>query len=453
MRNVLIGLVAIFLVACGNDSKNGTENTADNNRPANSEVPDFGGDVSPDMVEDLSPDADPDPIEPDDCLSQIDFTQTLTIDDENRAGQLYSTAAFDGVGVWVAYAAPQSADNNDSGIFVTRIGCDGQIDVAPQMISLSDADARNYMPVIDSKSGRTVVAWIHQPNAGNPKFTHLQIFGRDGKAYFETPKDITPFLGEDVISETAWSPQISVGSDMFYHVSEVLGAEAQIVVQRVGFDGDVEDVFFAAEEKDVNQRYPSVTALSDGGAVVAWTREAAMLPEKSYFTRIAPGATSGSTPQPAQIMGGANPLSALSTNVTQSGAVFLAFQSTGTNNSEILVRDVSSGATALNAVFGESNFINFRANVRAGAQGGAVAWYRYTTSPQRNGVVVQGFSHINGVFTPGEPVVVLNEARAIPPYGPGLTPVLSDVWFVTWTEGDTAPESRVRGQFVRTGGL
>lgn len=452
MRKALIVFVAAWLVACGDDSG---KNTDENNRPSNAEVPDLGGDAASDASDDMGSDAnpDPDPVDPENCLNQLDFDQPLTLDTINRAGQLYSTTAFDGVGVWVAYTAPQSETNNDSGIFVTRIGCDGVADVAPQMISLADADARNYQPVIDSRNGRTVVVWIHQPNAGNPKFTHLQIFGRDGDAFFDAPKDITPFLGENVVSETAWSPQISVGADMFYHVSEVLGAEAQIVVQRVGFNGEVEAVFFAAEEKDVNQRYPSITALSDGGAVVAWTREAAMTSEKSYFTRIAPGATSGATPQPAQAMGGANPLSSLSTNLSSSGAVFLAFQSTGANNSQIIVRDVSASATALNAVFGESNFINFRANVRASAQGGAVAWYRYTTSPQRNGVVVQGFNHLDGVFSVGEPVVVLNEARAIPPYGPGLTPVFPDVWFVTWTEGDSAPESRVRGQFVRTGGL
>jgi len=452
MPRIISVLCVLLAFGCGDSDKN---NIANNSRMPTDDMtlPDEGADISfEDQDEDSGVEEEVGPIDPNDCLAAMDFESTIVIDSEGRSGQFYSTAAFDGLGVWVAYTAPYKADVSDEGIFVTQLGCDGSVIVPPQMVS-PNAEARNYMPVIDSRHGRTVVLWVHQPNSGNEKFTYFQAFGRGGQPLFDAPVDVTPKIEEQSISETAWSPAIAVGRDIFYHVAEALGPDTQVVVQRIGWDGEVRDVFFASEEKDVNQRYPSVAAMADGGAVVSWTREPEMGAEKTYYTRIAARATAGTQAQPAQAMGNPNPLAVLAPAPTPSGDAFLAFQSTTNNASQILVRNVAEGATAVHTVFGASNFINFRPTLRSSSQGGALAWYRYTNSPQRNAVVLQPFSYVNGAFTQDEVVVVLASFQAIPPYGPGLTPVAPNAWFVTWTQGDSAPDARVLGRFVRGGGL
>lgn len=438
-----VSLLIILLVACGDDTNKSTP-TAERDAGPDLDIPDEGADMAID--EDQAADM---PVGPQDC--DVTNTETsLVLDEASRSGQFYSTAAFDGSGVWVVYTAPTGEESSNEGIHAIRVGCDGSIASGPLVLSESD-DARNYMPVVDSYGGRTAVVWVHQPNSGNAKSTKLQFLNQSGDALFDAPADITPQVGGEFISETAWSPSIALGDDFLWHASEVLGPETQVVVQRVNFDGSVESVFFAAEEKDVNQRYPSIGLSRNGGAVVSWTREGAEGAEKTYFSRIPVGASMGAAAQPALAIGESNPLSQLAPRANPQGANFLAFQSTTNNSSQILVRNVSDQATGVYATFGATNFINFRPSIRAFEGGGVVAWYRYTTSPQRNSLALQSFEWNDGQFVGGPEVVVFSEFVAIPPYGPGLTVISEDIVFVSWSQGDSGANARVYGKFVRLG--
>lgn len=437
-----VSLLAILLVACGDDS-NKSAPMAERDAGPDLDVPDLGADMA--IEEDQAADM---PVGPQDCV--VTNTETsLVLDEASRSGQFYSTAAFDGAGVWVVYTAPTSEESSNEGIHAIRVGCDGVITSGPLVLSDSN-EARNYMPVVDSHGGRTAVVWVHQPNDGNAKSTKLQFLTQAGGAVLESPVDITPQVSGEFISETAWSPSIALGEDFLWHASEVLGPETQVVVQRVNFDGSVESVFFVSEEKDVNQLYPSI-GLTENGAVVSWTREGAEGAEKTYFSRIPEGASMGGAAQPALAIGDSNPLSHLAPRANPQGANFLAFQSTTNNSSQILVRNVSEEATGVYATFGATNFINFRPTVRGFDGGGVVAWYRYTTSPTRNSLALQSFEWNDGEFVNGPEVVVFSEFVAIPPYGPGLTVISEDTVFVSWSQGDSGANARVYGKFVRLG--
>jgi hypothetical protein len=128
--------------------------------------------------------------------------------------------------------------------------------------------------------------------------------------------------------------------------------------------------------------------------------------------------------------------------------MFMAYHYTAPRQSLLAVRQLGVDANVSTGAGTPAN-LNFRPSVVATDGGGAVAWYRYTTSPQRNSVVLQAFSVGNNRLELGPETVVLPTYDAMPPYGPSVVALEGDDYFVTYTQGTSAPQTRVFGRFVR----
>ena len=52
-------------------------------------------------------------------------------------------------------------------------------------------------------------------------------------------------------------------------------------------------------------------------------------------------------------------------------------------------------------------------------------------------------------YEKGDETTIPITTFGIPPYGPDITHVERDVYFIAWSEGDAAPMSAAKGRFVR----
>lgn len=477
----LLFLVAALLVGCGGGGdKNGDNAIANNNirlaGDTSVPTPDAG-----DEADAATPDAGTatdaatnnaqnsgnnttNNSDPGECGDELVAGTTFPIDD-GESGQLHARAAWDGEGVWVVYNRPTTATDETEDIFVARIACDQTLNVGPMALT-EESGARNYMPEIASRNGVTHIVWIEQPQGGNPETVRLAAFGQSGQQLFDEPLDITPDGGEEPISGLVWEPDVVIFDDGSGAVTVSAGGfgEFKVVIQRYDSSGTrVGTAITPFTEKGVDQKRPTLAAAADGTIYVAWTRYKAEdtaagtpeEPEQVVFTSIPAGANMAfpAAPTPAKPLTNPNPIGRYAPNPGPDGEFFLAFQLTTSNRHGILVRDGSDFESASTTDFGTQNYSNFRPSITAGGNGGLLAWYRYTDSPLRNEVVVQPFAAEGEGITAGSEVVIDTDSPGIPPYGPDVTSVGGNAYFVTWSEGETAPQSRVHGRFVVAGGL
>ncbi|MEZ4460067.1 MAG: hypothetical protein R3E66_10130 [bacterium] len=451
MRLLMIGL-AMVLASCSDDSAKDTP-------PTNNTVRDSGADIalSGDAGDngDAAVEADVGTPMPGACAANVTVGSAFALDPLGEAGQFYSVAAFDGASIWVVYNRPQSMNVRDEGIFVVRLGCDGAILTPPTLVS-PDADARNYSPTLAAADGRAYVLWVHQPNGGNAKQLLYVGFRSDGSRITPEPVDVTPSLGEMPLSETIWQPDLAATSDGAVLVAEVLGTETQVVVERFTPAGEVTATFLAFGEKGVDQRSPSVGVEGDKTWVV-WTRyqpadpntgtpEVPDSPAFVSFTGDSQVPDQGA-PTVFPAVGEEIPLTSVSPQAGPNGEMFMAYNFVAPRQSLLTVRQLGV-AEQITTGAGTAGQLNFRQTVVSAAGGGAIGWYRYTSSPQKSSVVLQAFRVDQGRLTLGPENVVLPSYDAIQPYGPGLAHLEDDLYFVTYTQGASAPEARVYGRFV-----
>ncbi len=456
MRMYCLVICVSLLAACGNSDKGSENNTSPNNRS------DMAGDTGgSDMASDFDvPDSGAD-MRMNNAVRDCDAIteDIITVDSLGRTGQFYSSVAFDGNGVWVAYNRPENDQVDDEAVFIARVGCDGAVDVGPLQISESASGRRNYFPAIDYHADRIHVVWVSQPTTANPKAVKYQWFEPTGVPGLSTPADVTPIGAvEDPVSETIWELDIAGYDDGAVVVATALGEDSQIVAQRFGFDGfRVDEAFFPFADKGVDQSNPTVSALPNGELYIAWTRfvpadpdaGTAEEPKRSAFVTISAGSIVPAQAMPifTDVLSPNNELSKLAKDPGPNGELFLAYQALEPTDANINVRDLTADG-ARRGIFGSDNFVNFRPNIAAGTSGGAVAWFRFNQSPIDNEVMIQPFSvDPQGFFMPGTAVTVPIETKAIPPYGPGLAHLGNDRYVVSWSDGMSAPETRVKLKF------
>jgi hypothetical protein len=132
------------------------------------------------------------------------------------------------------------------------------------------------------------------------------------------------------------------------------------------------------------------------------------------------------------------------------GKVYLAFQLDSTGENDILVKDGTFGApNAFGTIQGSE--IDLRPSIagRVEGGGGAIAWFRANPSPIRNSVHVASFQLSNNTFTLGQEVDIPTSDFARPPYGPAITHVSGDIYFITWSEGSSTGNTLIKGRFVK----
>lgn len=419
--------------------------------------------TTPDMMppEDMSMDMPPQGV----CASALVVNQTFEVHPTGFAGQYYSRSVFDGEGVWVVFAMREAADSGTADIWATRIGCDGRPLVAPFEIGETMTGISEVAPAIAALDGNIYVTWIKDTSSDDRIM--MRSFDNNGALRQAAPIDVTPELAGVPISglfvelDIAALPQGEAVLTASHYSPD--SGSFQVTVQRVDFSGVlIGDPMEPLQEKGVDQTRPSITAIEGGTFYVSWSRykPADMIagtPEEPYrvvYTRFSAGATEPDQGGPFPAQPGAmddNQLGRYSKELTSNNKVFLTFQSDSTGSNDILVKDGTSGASVTTGFVGNSGF-DLRPSIAARTDGnsGAVAWYRASPSPTQNEVHIQRFDVMsNGTFTFGPDTTIQTPEKARAPYGPSITHVSDNVYFISWQDGATTGTAKVQGRFVQ----
>ncbi len=430
-------------------------------------------DMSDDMSrpsEDMNPPEDmgmmvPDMAPTNPCLNALVTNQTFEVHTAGFDGQYYSRAVFDGEGVWVVYAMREAADSGTADIWAARLGCDGQPLVAPFEVGETMTGINEVNPAIAALDDSVYITWVKDTSSDDRIM--MRAFDRQGTARQATPVDITPVIAGEPISglftelDVAALPQGEAVISVSLYSQDA--AAFQVAAQR--FDGAgnlIGDPMEVFDEKGVEQTRPSITSLEDGSFYVSWSRykpadAVAGTPEDPHrvvYTRFAAGATEPDQGGPFPAQPGAmqdNQLSRYSKELTSNNKVFLTFQSDSTGSNDILVKDGTFGASVTTGFVGNSGYdLRPSISARRDGNGGAVVWYRASPSPTRNEVHIQRFDvSANGTFNFGPDTTIQTSDFARAPYGPAITHVAGNVYFIAWQDGASTGTARVKGRFVQ----
>ena len=398
------------------------------------------------------------------CMNRAVMNQTFAAHTGGFDGQLYSRAAYDGRGIWVVFAMRETAETGTTDIWATRLDCDGSALLAPFKVSDPVIGVLEVYPVIAQRDGAIFIAWVEDTSSTDQ--VKMRAFDADGSPRQSAAMAITPSVGGAPVSGLLKEIDIAaVSSDeaalsaTFYSLTD---GNDQIAVQRFRDDGTLlGEAFQPVQEKNVQQSKPSITALNDGTLHVAWTRYkpadpstgAAAQPHRVVSTRIAPGALVADlggpfAADPASTLD--NQLGRYSKEITAQDRVYLAFQSDSTGSNDILLKREAFGPSLSVASVGNSGF-DLRPSVSAREDGlsGAVTWFRVLSSISQGEIHVQRFdASATGQLSFGADMTIptIDPARA--PYGPTITHLFGDVYFVGWQEGPSASKARVMGRLI-----
>lgn len=392
---------------------------------------DSGGDAQTDMSTDCDPLLD----------------TTFDVQQKAQIGELYARASWSGAKGWVVYSAVPD-DEEEQSIFLARVSCSGEVATPPEQISPVGSEDRHLQPVIVSKGGTTFIAWYSQPNGGGQSSIWFLSFNEDGTQITNEPVNITPKNGQgDAISNLFWETTIAAISadELVIGFSYATTEGFRIGIQRLNKTGALEE-FITPIANTADQKSPSLSVDDDGNITLSWIRES-MMERVSYLASIPMGATQivPASGVPSKPLSTPNALARVSKHASESGIIFQAFQVTTAQRNDILIRNASDLSSVNSLTFGLTQR-NFRPSIASGKKGGAVAWYRGERSPSRGNVMLQAF---NDELEGGAEVTFDLVKEGIPPYGPDITYVENDIYFITWSEGESGRDAEVKARFVK----
>jgi hypothetical protein len=409
--------------------------------------------VTPDMP--IAPDMPP--ATPT-CAQQLRANVTFDLDSAGLNGQYYSRPVFDGSGVWIAYSRPHGAASSEEGVYITRLGCDGNTLYAPTLVSRTNG-YRGLSPAVAADSTHLYVVYNEEQVDPNAQRIMLRVLTLDGTPITQAPVEVTPTdVAGAPISNLVWQPDVATipnGQGALIVAAAVLGAadpDFQIVGQRVNaMNQRVGDGFVIFEEKGVEQQFPSVSVNLDGAATIAWTRGNPFAVTSStprvVFTTVPAGSSAANPPAPARPGSSSdNQLGTLSKEKLPGGKVFLAYQM-DQNTGVIGIRDATPGAPLRQDTVGQTNTFDLRPTISLGPTTGVIGWLRGNPTPTQNTLLLHPFTHTNGIVK-GQQRTIQTATPVRAPFGPGITHITGTTFFISWSEGMTPQTARVKGRFV-----
>ena len=420
-------------------SDTSAEDTSENDTPETSDAPEDTTDTS-------------NTANPTACLNDLQTGNTFEIDLNGETGQLYSQAAFNGEdGVWVVYAVPPAGSDNEN-VYAAKVRCDGTVSIGPKKVNTTTS-SRDYEPAIDIVQDRVYIVWTAQPDGRSTQRTYIHILNADdGRSMLSESKNVTPVERNkgDVISSTVWDVDVTglpgggavvAGS----YLSADRDYPERVFLQRIDDNGQLSaPIIHPYANEGVRQKKPSVTAKDSSSVYLAWERQDSGF--EVLYREVS--LTNPQNKEPETVGGflsSNHRTGRLSTFIYNKDEVYLAYMDKGGSTNKIDVTNIGeSGQPILD--FGGNNIAKWPNVAASRDNGGAVTWLRKKGSGHK--VIVQGFSNA-GSMKADKQVVLPNPAGAAhPPYGPGVTHVTDDVYFVTWSRGPTASDAKIEGRFV-----
>ncbi|MFU8805039.1 MAG: hypothetical protein ACNA8W_14595, partial [Bradymonadaceae bacterium] len=199
--------------------------------------------------EDASPGEDaqvePDVVIPDQgCTDVFETNLTWTPDAAGTSGQFNGSVAYDGEALWLVHTRVRT-NSMQYGVFVTRMGCDGQELVSPRDV-VTGGPRQTPIPVMAYGDELVYVAWVSQdPNSGDWSAS-MRILSRDGTFLHTEQTDVTPMMGGEAVSGLMWEPAIAAlpGGGAVLAVSAMRENGFRAVLQRIDSAGQRDDDAF-----------------------------------------------------------------------------------------------------------------------------------------------------------------------------------------------------------------
>jgi hypothetical protein len=408
-----------------------------------------------------TPDATPIPTG---CKNKALTGTTFPLAPAGTLGQLYVRAAFDGSGVWVAYAAREAAGSGNEDIFALRVLCDGTIGAGPMRVTSTPVGIRDYYPSVDVRDGTVYIVWTSEDESTGVKTVQYRTYRIDGAPLMTASVDVTPVDSTGApISEMIWETDIAGlpgggAAIVASYAPQATDYSMQIVVQKVDDFGNlVGPAIDAYSTMEAKQFKPSIAAETANKVWVSWANQSPptfMSPTTVVYRslnllnpqQVAPTPV-GTAASPYLTHSATGP-SPFAEPIRDPSQVFLAHMTDSYD-----IRLVNAGAATHQATAtGATGGLNFYPSVATEPGGGALAWFKANPSPIAGEILVQPFSYTASGLTTGTAMSVplynsANAARS--PYGPAIVNVGGDLYFVAWPEGPAAGEAQVMGRFIQ----
>ncbi len=356
--------------------------------------------------------------------------------------QIHADAAFDGEAVWVVWAS--FAEDGGGDIFGTRVGCDGEVLVAPLRLNVA-FDANDLDPTVAASAGRVLIAW-HSDNGASPENLdiYLRLFERDGTPVWDSERLYEGVVVGATNTRNAWMPDLAPLPGGGFALAGAWGTEGapafQAFVQALAHDGAaLGEAVNVALDAESGQTEPEVAASTDGMLAVTWADAPFEGRGRVLARRFAVDEAGVSAPTAAafEVLEGADGSRGAVAFTADGAARFAVTQPSGTG-SEVVV--VDADGTPIARWQGPAGFLA-PALVPSGSEavGVAAAWLRVLSGTRAS---------LHAAF-PGlaESIEVASEPP-VGPYETVLTAVGPDAVFLAWVEG-TSPQFTLRGRFLR----
>jgi hypothetical protein len=376
---------------------------------------------------------------PPSCPESLVTGVTFDLDPDGVDTQIHASAVWDGSRAVIAYNLPDPSGGFD--VFVTSLACDG---TAGTPTRINTTDANDVNPEIAIGGAGYFVAWMTDDGTG---IDNLHIYGRaldtearplgESDVEIRTTREDAPVVGNHSLGKV-------IAVDDGFVVTGERGLEAisrfHAFAQSIDAAGAlIGEAFEPAFEPMVTHR--GVTAASTPlGLMVAYER----IPddESGQVVLVREG-----EPGVAELVveglvaSGTADLAAIDDYVfgVISGDVIR-----GATDLRLTELGTPEGARPVE-VLGAARRVDTAPQIALGDGGsGAVAYFRLSGGAF-GPLILQRFSFDGSAFTVGPEVEVAASGAA--PYGPALTWVTGDVYFVAWAEG-MSPAVRLKGRYV-----
>lgn len=377
------------------------------------------------------------------CKTEMTLDNVIDVAADASDTQIHVALAFDGRGVWLVYNLPDGNAGFD--VYMTRLGCDGQVLTPAFRVNTSDANDTD--PDIAIGDDAIYVVWApDNGSSSNNMDVFYRVFNHDG----------SPRMASDRALETSYNGNPVEGNVMFpsltalpaggFAIAAQRGIPAaagfQAFVQRLDDDGNLIGPAIDGYVEDGRyDNFSSMAARANGDIYLTYVRGEIDQDSEVVQVKI-PANASVPEPQPPHVIARSNgDMSSFYAVSPDDDRIYLAYD----YNSNITLMDgadMSGGASFIE--LGSGGGLDYSPRIVAGIDGGSVFWYR-NISGFRNQFMGQSFHYDGSSFTLGTPRAVCN--AEVPPYAPAAAHVDDDIYVIAWSEG-VSPAFRIKMAFV-----
>lgn len=333
--------------------------------------------------------------------------------------QIHGTATFDGAQIWVAWSRPN--DFNTFDIFLSRLGCDGSVEIDP--IAVTEGEDNELDPVLAVSGEHLMIAWIASTQSSNLAIRY-RLYDLNGQPATDATtlaaeRDGTVVTGNATLPRLAALPEGFVLAGSWGH-EDAAGFQAFAV--EINPDGSLRGEGQDAElDPDFSQTAVDVT-VHEGATILAW--------QEDSVTSTAPAAWQAALDTPATALGepGARP-ALLSTE----DGLWSAWD---TDTGIVWVRLPSGEDVAL-------DLPGFSHSARMAAWQDGVALVTMSIEDGIYNALNLSTVTVDGTVT----TTALQTVAAPSVYGVDLTVVGGQKAVVIWQEG-TSPDFRLRAEWL-----